>query len=253
MFPPDQVDLPKPRDRTKEKLRKKIPVDCPNCLKSIQIGYMKRHFESLHSKDMKQYIEFRAQLKHQRFSYPQTTPPLDDSANVQDEEECVEVLTSNEQSGELKQSSISRLREREQIPCQVCSRVLQRKHMKRHVEIQHPGSDLIATGKFQAGKVVKTQQVNKKTSNSNSTTEEEPSRRNKQSGQAEQTIPPDSQMKEAVKTCECGANFERLVYYQVHFTISHRSFSSLKRCEVAGCFGLFLNEQLLLNHKIGTH
>mmetsp|Transcript_33432 Transcript_33432/g.58585 ORF Transcript_33432/g.58585 Transcript_33432/m.58585 type:complete len:221 (-) Transcript_33432:19-681(-) len=133
-------------------------------------------------------------------------------------------------------------REKMRLECTLCKSTMTRKHLRKHFKRLHPGQE------HEYAKVVKT---------ANYIEEEPPSKRKKTVEETQETAVDQDDNSTSSSQCSlkcgCGVTFESKIYFQVHETLFHRSFSTLKRCEHPGCFGLFLSEKLHSLHKEAMH
>jgi hypothetical protein len=121
--------------------------------------------------------------------------------------------------------------------CPCCGKTISRKHLRRHVTNIHPESS---------------QAKMKPLSNSDFISERNSAKRHKPQ-EEDECFYSDEEPERLSLKCECGATFPKLIYIQVHATLFHKSFSTLLRCEVPGCIGLFLNKQLWAIHRQNVH
>jgi predicted RNA-binding Zn-ribbon protein involved in translation (DUF1610 family) len=121
--------------------------------------------------------------------------------------------------------------------CPCCGKTISRKHLRRHITNIHPGSEN-SLGNLRPLTY--------------SISEGNPAKRNKLD-EDDECFYSDEEPERLSLKCECGATFPKPIYIQVHVTLFHKSFSTLLRCEVPGCLGLFLNKQLSAIHRQNVH
>jgi hypothetical protein len=128
------------------------------------------------------------------------------------------------------------------VTCEVCNKQLTRQSLRKHMRRLHPKLAYPSrpTHDSSEGNPVKCKKTSDKDHDDLS--------------EVPTTLSQDSKAGESTGfKCDCGASFDKKIYLQVHETLYHKSFSALKRCERAGCFGLFLNDQIYSQHKTCAH
>jgi hypothetical protein len=145
-------------------------------------------------------------------------------------------------------------REKVMTTCEVCNKPMTRKHLKRHIKTMHPDHPSLLhtepthdSSEGNPAKRLKTSDQGHFDSSEVST--KEPQERKAKSGESA-----GSKCGEGAESkCGCGTSFDKKIYMQVHETLYHKRFSALKRCEITGCFGLFLNDQIYSQHRTCVH
>mmetsp|Transcript_29210 Transcript_29210/g.52189 ORF Transcript_29210/g.52189 Transcript_29210/m.52189 type:complete len:206 (-) Transcript_29210:24-641(-) len=135
-----------------------------------------------------------------------------------------------------------KMRQRKTKVCPFCKRAFVDSNLRRHIRSKHP---------TQANEYVTLARE------ADNFEEADPTKRSKTVEDTQDTAADTDDNSTSTSQCSlkcaCGIYFKSKIYFEVHETIFHRSFSTLKRCEHPGCFGLFLCEELHNLHKEATH
>lgn len=239
-------------------------VDCKVCSKTMNLTSLSRHVKQKHpeftlpNKRKKRTGEIaEVKLTSNNDKLEKIDTPKDKKSQPKEKAKDPGKVQSKEQAKqqakELKKLNKDLKKENKteqpgavemrvpKVPCPFCEKTVSRKHFKQHIDNLHPGKDYAHIKALALKKASK---------------EGNPLKRIKTADEPEVQDLDDvstTHSKEAPQLCACGYSFSRQVYYQVHDTLFHRSFSTLKRCDSLGCFGLFLNAQLHDIHRATVH